>query len=231
MRFRLKNIGPVDEAELELADLTIVCGENNTGKTCVVHAVHGFFEHWRHSFVDLLAGDLADGTIRYDSFGLDIGHLFFGKANEYLARISARYSADMPVTFSNRTAVDRTAEVIASVDQEADFAAKAYRRVLRVPQSEKVALAIHKEPGSTVLTVLTDDEAPRIGWQHVHIADAIASIVFEPYFPVVHISCAERTGAVLFRREFEVSRGRELADVQDVRPGNRLYSDVARSGE
>ena len=35
MQFELKNVGLVDGATVTLADLTIICGENNTGKTYV----------------------------------------------------------------------------------------------------------------------------------------------------------------------------------------------------
>ena len=33
MKFRFKNLGPIKEADLELGDLTIIAGRNNTGKT------------------------------------------------------------------------------------------------------------------------------------------------------------------------------------------------------
>ena len=32
MKFRFKNLGPIKEADLELGDLTIIAGRNNTGK-------------------------------------------------------------------------------------------------------------------------------------------------------------------------------------------------------
>ena len=42
MKFRFKKIGPIDEAELELGDLTIIAGRNNTGKTYIVYSLYGF---------------------------------------------------------------------------------------------------------------------------------------------------------------------------------------------
>ena len=43
-KFHFKNIGPVKEAELELGDLTIIAGRNNTGKTYLVYALYGFLK-------------------------------------------------------------------------------------------------------------------------------------------------------------------------------------------
>ena len=47
MKFRFKEIGPIKEAELELGDLTIIAGRNNTGKTYLVYTLYGFLQGWR----------------------------------------------------------------------------------------------------------------------------------------------------------------------------------------
>ena len=47
VRFRFKNLGPIEEAELELGDLTVISGRNNTGKTYVAYALYGYFKTWR----------------------------------------------------------------------------------------------------------------------------------------------------------------------------------------
>ena len=44
MKFTFKNLGPVDGAELELGDFTIISGRNNTGKTRIVYALYGFMK-------------------------------------------------------------------------------------------------------------------------------------------------------------------------------------------
>ncbi len=46
MIFELENIGPIEKASIELGNLTLICGENNTGKTYLSYGVYGFFEHW-----------------------------------------------------------------------------------------------------------------------------------------------------------------------------------------
>lgn len=44
MNFSFQNLGPIEEAKLELGDLTIVAGRNNTGKTYIAHALYGFLK-------------------------------------------------------------------------------------------------------------------------------------------------------------------------------------------
>lgn len=42
--FGFKNIGPVKDAEVEIGDLTIIAGRNNTGKTYIVYTLYGFLK-------------------------------------------------------------------------------------------------------------------------------------------------------------------------------------------
>ncbi len=46
MKFVFKKLGPIKEAELELGDLTIIAGRNNTGKTYVAYALYGSLKTW-----------------------------------------------------------------------------------------------------------------------------------------------------------------------------------------
>ena len=41
LTFTFKNIGPIEKAELELGDLTIIAGRNNTGKTYLTYTLYG----------------------------------------------------------------------------------------------------------------------------------------------------------------------------------------------
>lgn len=47
MKVKLKNVGMLDEAEFEVGDLTIICGENNTGKTYATYSLYGYLDFMR----------------------------------------------------------------------------------------------------------------------------------------------------------------------------------------
>ena len=46
LTFTFKNVGPIKNADLELGDLTIIAGRNNTGKTYLVYTLYGFLKTW-----------------------------------------------------------------------------------------------------------------------------------------------------------------------------------------
>ena len=48
MKVSLKNVGMLDEANFEVGDLTIICGENNTGKTYATYSLYGYLDYMRN---------------------------------------------------------------------------------------------------------------------------------------------------------------------------------------
>ena len=53
MRFGIKNLGPIKEADVEIGDLTIVCGENNVGKTYYTYTLYSFLAEIKKIFTTL----------------------------------------------------------------------------------------------------------------------------------------------------------------------------------
>ncbi len=53
MKFSFKKFGFVDDGEIELSDLTIICGANNTGKTYISYGIYGLIRNFKR-YVDIL---------------------------------------------------------------------------------------------------------------------------------------------------------------------------------
>lgn len=62
MHIRIQHLGLIEDAAFDLGDLTIICGENNTGKTYAAYSLYGFLHFW-HS-----------GAFQYE-FGVDEEYL------------------------------------------------------------------------------------------------------------------------------------------------------------
>ena len=57
MKFRFRHILPLVDAEIELGDLTIIAGRNNTGKTYLAYALYGLLKQCRDWPVELRDDD------------------------------------------------------------------------------------------------------------------------------------------------------------------------------
>lgn len=210
MKFEFKKIGLIDDAIIDLADLTILCGENNTGKTYVTYALYGFLRSWR----DILYVELEEkiGEILKESTNsqIDLIPLFTGQINKYLGRIAKRYEKGLPRVFASSPGLLSEAVVKVSVPSEIDFQGPAYHRSIKDSTGGKTLATLRKAEDSSILEMLIGDQSlaqSRFGLIDF-VADAIADIVFSAYFPDVFITSAERTGAAMFLRELDFGRTR-----------------------
>ena len=87
-KFTFKNLGPVKDATLELGDLTIITGRNNTGKTYMVYTLYGFLRDFNELAYDIMndwstngnfsneikysVEDIADQLLKSETFDLRI---------------------------------------------------------------------------------------------------------------------------------------------------------------
>ena len=219
MKFHFENLGLLDEADIELADLTLICGENNTGKTYATYAVYGFLRRWR----DILRFVLDDeiNTLLKDAnrYRIDLALLFDGKVEGYLKRMGKAYVSGLPRAFATERHVFENTTCVIGSCKTTDFLTSSYQRTVQGGTSGKVLATLKKEVGSTLLDVLVADaevlEQP-FGGLNDFIADAIADIVFAQHLPRVHIASAERTGAAIFRKELDMARTRMLKAIHQI---------------
>ena len=172
-KFRFDHIGPVAEAELELGDLTIISGRNNTGKTYLAYTLYGFLKTWRHwpepeiPASKQAAGGL-EGTNRYPIFDRIIGSIAEGRdgqievEREMLARERERIMESLTRSFSE----DALAGVFSS---HPDTFANASLKVFlddEFPQYESsMRIKTHRDD------VLSGDLSLKYDGKHITVAD------------------------------------------------------------
>jgi len=211
MKFHLKNLGLLDDADLELADLTIICGENNTGKTYATYAVYGFLHSWRRLLHSVLSSEIQPAIQSQDKRQLDLQQMFGGKINEYLTRLGELYEETLPKVFASQEDAFEKSHFRLSVDEQPQLTKGMFKR--SISSNERLWVTFMKEENSHSLEIWVSDgellQSPSSGLNEL-IADTIADIVFAPYLPKVHISSAERTGTAVFYKELDIARTRLL---------------------
>lgn len=219
MRFHFENLGLLDQADIELADLTLICGENNTGKTYATYAIYGFLRSWRQMLRFTLEDDINAFLKDANQYQFDLQQMFGGKVDDYLKRLGKSYVELLPRVFATDSNVFENTLCVPCSTATDDFLSQAYQRTVQSGSSGKVLATIKKEAGSAILEVLVADaevmQRP-FGGLTDFIADAVADIVFAPHLPRVHIASAERTGAAIFRKELDMARTRMLKAINEI---------------
>lgn len=218
MKFQFENLGLLDKAEIELADLTIICGENNTGKTYATYAIYGFLRSWRKIFHSVLKQEIKNILHENDRYQINLQQLFDGKLSDYLERVCKSYTDQLHQVFATKPPTFAKTSVKINSPENIDFS-RDYQSQVKAGANGKVITTISKKRESHVLDILVTDDGLLQG-QIIglldFISDAIADIVFSPHLPEVHISSAERTGAAIFRNELDIARTRMLSALQQI---------------
>lgn len=219
MHFHFENLGLLDQADLELADLTLICGENNTGKTYATYAIYGFLRSWRRILYRVLGREIDTLLKDANQYRIDLAQIFDGKVDGYMERMGKAYVRDLSRAFATEPDVFEHTVFKPRICQETDLLSRAYQRTVQARTSGKVLATLKKEVGSTILEVLVaDPDVPQrpFGGLGDFIVDAIADIVFAQHLPRAHIASAERTGAAIFRRELDIARTRILKAINQI---------------
>ena len=227
MKFHFKNIGPINEAELELGDLTIVAGQNNTGKTYLAYTLYGLSKWVTTSDIE---GYILDGTL--DSaltLAIDIGKVARklmedGLYKRELGRDTLNKDRQTVVSTLGRAFSKRhIAEVFSApqnefeqasveVSFESEFPSTPYRMELRYPNGTILA---KYEDGTLTFSI------KQLGKPFSHERMFVEEIVLSCYtklllveFPNPFILSAERFGISLFYKELDFAKNRLVEKLQ-----------------
>lgn len=218
MHFHFDQLGLLDEVDIQLADLTLICGENNTGKTYATYGIYGFLRSWRQMLRFELEDEIDAVLKDANQYQIDLVQMFGGKIDDYLRKLGKAYVRMLPRVFATDAEVFKDAKCVPRSSRTEDILTQSYQRTVEAGTSGKVLATISKEPGSAILEVLVSDTdvLRPFGGLTDFIADAIAEIVFAPHLPQVHISSAERTGAAIFRKELDMARTRMIKAINEI---------------
>ncbi len=214
LKIRLKNLGVLKHAEFSLGDLTLICGENNTGKTYAAYALYGFLNAWR-GLIDFGVSDahvqhlLTDGGIK-----IELSE-YTEKWNQLLTETCKRYTDQLDTVLAAAEGRSRNSEF--HIQTEAiNIRAKEVKREIGISLDKP--LIFIKKKGSEALTValtVKEDQEREIDPLFIKtvVAFIIGDIIFSDALPSVFISSAERTGAAIFRKEINFARKHFLEEM------------------
>ena len=232
VKYRFGNIGPVKDATLELGDLTVIAGRNNTGKTYIVYSLYGFLKMWGE-FLEMRIGRLGAGRFMkrqpqalfpdWQSITEDVireGRAEFPLDGETLHQQRRKVLQEMASAFSKRGLPDvfssRGDDFEESfVEVELGEAARNDSSSIRIPFSGRSSLSIEYDGSNIVIAVedVRDQRIPRLRYAMDRAMNRYYSrFLLERYFPEPFILSAERFGISLFYRELDFTKN-QLVDL------------------
>ncbi len=214
MKVQIKNLGPLKQAEFTLGDLTIICGLNNTGKTYATYALFGFLSLRNQVFTIPIKEEELDHLFAEGTTRLDLT-TYIAQAEHILQEGCLKYTEQLPTVFAASSKRFEQTKFQIQLNSNEIHLLDHYEQSISSGSAE--LFSITKGKGSTELVVTLLGEKSKIGIPKEvvgqFISDALKEILFRPLFPNPFIVSAERTGAVIFRKELNFARNRLLEEI------------------
>ncbi|EAZ94125.1 AAA family ATPase [Crocosphaera chwakensis] len=250
MKFEISNLGYIKQAEIELGDLTIICGKNNTGKTYVNYAIYGFFNNWQ-SNLDFEIEDDINQLLEQGIVQIDLSE-YKNKLINSISKFSRSYSNYLSRIFNINEKLLKKANFIANIDSLSlnDFEKniKQETRFYSVNQEEKLMLIVSNDEKKNILKIilfpdklLSPDILKTDGLEKYPLKEALEKAkedinkttiklfininleikIAESYFLNPFIITSERTGVSLFYKELDINKNLMIDMMK-----NKVYQNI-----
>lgn len=234
MKIRVENLGALRQADFELADMTIICGGNNTGKTYATYALFGFLSFWRGAFSITIPDKYITQLLSEGTTSINIVD-FVKNAPTILGQGCEAFTKQLPMVFASPEKNFVESKFQVSLSPEDIQTNAPFERQIGAAKADLFSITKAENQSEIVITLLVEKHKLKIPPENIKrtISDAIKDIIFGHLFPNPFIASAERTGAAIFRKELNFARNRLLEQMhvdKNLNPLDllfKVYSDYA----
>ena len=241
MKIHFKNIGPINEAELELGDLIIVAGQNNTGKTYLAYTLYGLSK-WVTEFkwvteasegsllvkamidsaLSIKVEEVATKLIENGLYKQELSRDELNKDRRKVASMLGRIFSKSHIAEVFSAPQDKFEQASVEVSFESEFPSTPYREELYL---KCVVLAEYKDG---ILTFSVKQPGQSLSSERIFI-EWLVLLCYTKFllmeFSNPFILSAERFGISLFYRELDFTKNRlveMLQGMSDEKTGARF---------
>ena len=210
---KLKNIGILKHAEFSLGDLTIICGENNTGKTYATYALYGFLKSW-HQFIRFPISDARIQRALTEQVKIKLAKV----TDDMLTEACKKYTQQLYKIFAGPEGTFQKSQFHLMTD-EIDTENKKFNSILTSLQNPAFIFSKGKGSDIAILTSrIREKQETEIDTDSVKgaIDRVIIDDIFSDALPKPFIFSAERTGVAVFRKELNFARDRLLKEMSQM---------------
>jgi hypothetical protein len=232
MKIIFRNFGPLRMCEVELANLVIVTGYNNTGKTYVTHGVFGLLEQWKRLINLPPLNSIASQLLAAREATLDLQMFCGGDFQRQIFSIATAYKAELAKTLASEPARFDATKVDLQIAEELPVGREiSLERKLGNDHVVMAKAAGDQQIWFSMISTSSEDvgaSPTKVLLLARVLREMVVEELFASYFPRVFISSSERTGAALFQGDLKPKRIDPLQNENsDERPEILTEGDTA----
>ncbi len=226
MKIKLKNLGSIKQAEFELGDFTIICGNNNTGKTYATYALFGFLHRWQNLLSVSIKSTLIETLFNEGVAKINLNN-YLNQYEQILEQGCKKYTQSLASVFATPKSHFKKAKFEIILNEKPTLITKIETR-FQFGNSEFL-LSKTKDNSELIISLLAETKINSFPSQIIEslVSEAVINILFLGLFARPFISNAERTGAAIFSDELNFSRNNLLKAMhnldQEINPRELLF--------
>jgi predicted ATPase len=217
MKIQFKKFGVIEQGELELNNLTLFCGPNNTGKTYVMYCLYDLLDknlEINFSFVEKIIDQLVSNQVVL----YNIEELINNDLDNILLEMSQALYKDLPNLFGTEIYEFKQTKIKLDVDKN-----KIRTNIIDSTWHSRSSLGnresgwfldIIKEKNDTNMILTIRDIGIPMRFLTETISSNIAHLIFNMNYQSCFLLPAERSGLNLFFKELSSIRNRLLHHAQ-----------------
>ncbi|MDM8559689.1 ATP-binding protein [Candidatus Parabeggiatoa sp. HSG14] len=224
MKFQIEKLGMINKAEIELGNLTIICGKNNTCKTYTSYAIYGFLKTWKDNIKFKLKQDQIENLINDGILKIDLT-IFEKDIDSVLEKLSKRYTPFIPKIFSaNEDYFSKAKFHALSAGYKINYQNRHIESQLSIGRKNVLKALKEKDKNILEMILLAEDLPPTIVEDFFN--RILGETLLDEYFANPFMITSERTGVSLFHRELDISKNVLVERLQEQGKKNLEPSDL-----
>lgn len=207
MIFNFKNLGPLNEAIVDLGELTVLCGKNNTGKTYITNTIYSFLKDW-DSIIDWeLSKDIEDDLINKGVAQVDLKNEIIDRINMHISTSMIGFKNKIPDYFAASSEIFQNSKIDFEVDLDNAWLENEYEGDIK-NKNGKIFVSLKKQRGSKYIDIVwfESEETPPYFFLENFIKRHLLKCCLNQHMPEIFIASAERTGSSIFKNELNFNK-------------------------
>jgi len=207
-KINFDNLGNISKGSVELNNLTIFTGENNTGKTYATYGVYSLLDKdFQYNLKEI--NPIIDELYKDGLYNLDLKIFFDTNYNKIKKEVENSFSQNLSFIFSATEDEFKKSKItfdLNTIQIQKELFARFHKSTLTLGKKDNIILEINKEENSTNLQlVLLKTDAPK-DIIIDNLKNVLSHFIFDNLFSKSFLLPAERTGLNLFYNELSSER-------------------------
>lgn len=225
------NLGTLKHADFDLGDLTIICGDNNTGKTYASYALYGFIDFWKRGFTLNIDRASLDKLFSIGKVLLPIEYYNNNKRKE-VELAAERYSKVLSKVFASKDSLFSNSFFKITIPQGViPHLNNSYKALFGSADKNIMSISSFSDKELEVSLLMDKISEGDLPPKHIIadiISDSLKHILYSLDFPNTFIISSERTGVAIFRKELDLTRNKLIDIISEKKTKIKPFSLLSK---